>query len=84
MPWGLLNIPILYTSSLFIILFYSCYSCSERIQSPFDVLIATVYLLYVVDAADAVRTHGSYQQGDARTAPLSSVTTTALNYVAAT
>ena len=67
MPWGLLNIPILYTSSLFIILFYSCYSCSERIQSPFDVLIPTVYLLYVVDAADAVRTHGSYQQGDART-----------------
>ena len=41
----------------FIILFYSCYSCSERIQSPFDVLIPTVYLLYVVDAADAVRTH---------------------------
>ena len=38
MPWGLLNIPILYTSSLFIILFYSCYSCSERIQSSFNIL----------------------------------------------
>jgi hypothetical protein len=46
---------------------YSLYFSSKGTKSSLDVLVATVYLPDVVDAACALRTHGSDEEGNACT-----------------
>ena len=68
--------PILYTVSFFIILLLnelflaallSSYLGTQSVESALDVLIATVNLGYVVDAACALGTHSGNEQSDTGT-----------------
>lgn len=40
--------------------------CADGVEATFDVLVATVYLVDMVDAADAVRRHGGDEHGNTR------------------